>query len=58
MKEQKQRLYTRLLDLNLMEEEKRLNRERWKERCETKQHVEYIVFKEKFMRGQKAKVED
>lgn len=57
VKEEKQRLHTRLLELDLIEGEGRLNWERRKERCETKQQLEYMVFKEEVMWRQKAKVQ-
>lgn len=54
--EEKQRLHTRLLELDSMEGEGRLNKERRRERCETKQQLEYIVFKKEVIWRQKAKV--
>lgn len=56
MKKEKQRLHTRLLELKSMEREGKLNGERRREICETKQQLEYIVFKEEVIWRQKAKV--
>lgn len=55
VKEEKQRLHTSLLKLDSIEEGK-LNGEIRRERYETKQQLEYIVFKEDVICRQKAKV--